>query len=30
MSAFEWIAGGLAFALIVYLFAVLLFPEELS
>lgn len=30
MSALEWIAGLLALALIVYLFAVLLLPECLS
>lgn len=30
MSSLEWIAGLLALALIVYLFAVLLFPESLS
>lgn len=30
MAAFEWAAGVLALALMIHLFAVLLFPEQLS
>ena len=30
MSAFDWAAGMLALLLAVYLFAVLLFPEDYS
>ena len=30
MSAFAWVAGGLAVVLAVYLVAVLLFPEKFS
>ncbi len=30
MSAFEWAGAVLAIALIAYLFAVLLFPEDFS
>jgi len=30
MSAFAWVAGGLAVALALYLFAVLLIPEKVS
>jgi K+-transporting ATPase KdpF subunit len=30
MSALEWLAGGLAAGLVIYLFAVLLHPERFS
>lgn len=30
MSAFAWAAAGLAVGLVIYLFAVLLFPEDFS
>jgi len=30
MTAFDWAGGVLALGLVLYLFAVLLFPEDLS
>lgn len=30
MSGFAWVAAGLAIGLVIYLFAVLIFPEDFS